>query len=203
MNKPKTKLSRLLFLVIMLTVITFSLLAAARLTFGHPGRRAVPQLDTNAAAAETNYRLPVRLKIPRISVDAQVDPMGLTSDGDMEAPVGPKNVGWYRAGPHPGESGSAVMDGHFGPWQDGEGSVFDDLSKLKKGDSLNVVNEKGVTTNFIVEGSQTFSKDADTASVFTSRDGIAHLNLITCNGAWDKVSKSYTMRLVVFANKKS
>jgi len=34
-----------------------------------------------------------------------------------------------------------------------------------------------------------------------SSDAKAHLNLITCEGVWDKVSKSYSKRLVVFTDR--
>jgi hypothetical protein len=37
--------------------------------------------------------------------------------------------------------------------------------------------------------------------VFASNDGGAHLNLITCAGEWNKGKKSYSERLVVFADK--
>jgi hypothetical protein len=30
--------------------------------------------------------------------------------------------------------------------------------------------------------------------------GKVHLNLITCGGVWDKVGKSYSNRIVVFAD---
>jgi len=37
--------------------------------------------------------------------------------------------------------------------------------------------------------------------VFTSSDGKAHLNLITCDGIWDKNAAQYSERLVVFADR--
>ncbi len=144
---------------------------------------------------------PVRLKTSKINVDAAIDPMGLTSNGDMEAPAGPSDVGWYRFGPQPGANGSAVIDGHYGRWANGQGSVFDNLSKLKKGDSLDVIDQKGMTATFVVRESRTYDPKADTSDIFKSNDGTAHLNLITCDGAWNAAVKSYSKRLVVFADK--
>lgn len=37
--------------------------------------------------------------------------------------------------------------------------------------------------------------------VFTSTDGKAHLNLITCFGSWDTDAKQYTDRFVIFTDK--
>lgn len=145
--------------------------------------------------------LPVRLKIPKINVDAAIDPMGTTQSGDMDVPSEPGNAGWYEGGPRPGENGSAVIDGHYGRWKNGEGSVFDDLSNLEKGDVISVEDENGATTSFVVRESRSYDPDSDASDVFESNDGKSHLNLITCEGTWNKVSKSYSQRLIVFSDK--
>src|SRR3989344_2613905 len=43
--------------------------------------------------------------------------------------------------------------------------------------------------------------DAPIEHVGLAPDGAAHLNLITCEGAWDKVSRTYSQRLVVFTDR--
>lgn len=143
---------------------------------------------------------PVRLKIPTIHVDAAIVQVGLTPDGAMDAPKGPGDVGWFTPGKRPGEIGSAVMDGHFG-WKDGIRAVFDNLSRLRKGDKIYVIDTAGTTAVFIVRDIRTYDPNADASSVFGSNDGTSHLNLITCEGAWNAVSKTYADRLVVFADK--
>lgn len=146
--------------------------------------------------------LPVRLKIPSIEVDAPVEYVGIIANGEMGIPKGPADVGWYEIGPRPGENGSAVIAGHYGGWKNGEKSVFDDLNKLKEGDSVYIENENGGAITFIVQKVQTFNPNDDASAVFVSSDGKAHLNLITCEGAWNKNSRSYSKRLVVFADRK-
>lgn len=162
-----------------------------------PVQNAVVSLEQE----QKSSGLPVRLKIPRINVDAAVELVGLTSLGAMGAPKGGKNVGWYSAGPYPGDIGSAVIDGHFGRWKNGEGSVFDNLNKLQKGDRLSIEDEKGAIITFVVRESREYDPNADATDVFSSDDGKSHLNLITCEGIWNKVSKSYSQRLVVFTDK--
>ncbi len=144
--------------------------------------------------------LPVRLKIPKIKVDAAIEYVGLVSDGSIDNPKSPGDAAWFAIGPLPGESGSAVIDGHYG-WKNGKAAVFDNLYKLRKGDRLFVEDYNGVITSFVMMGSRRYDPKADASSVFDSSDGKAHLNLITCEGVWDKVSKSYSERLVVFADK--
>jgi LPXTG-site transpeptidase (sortase) family protein len=144
---------------------------------------------------------PVRLIIPDINVDAAFEYVGLTSEGAMGAPNGPHNVAWFELGPRPGENGSAVIAGHYGRWKTGEGSVFDDLNKLEKGDILYIETDRGESISFIVREFKSYEEDADASDVFILNDGKAHLNLITCEGVWDEVLKTYHKRLVVFTDK--
>ena len=143
---------------------------------------------------------PIRLKIPKINVDAAVEYVGITPDGAMDVPKGPADVAWFNLGPRPGENGSAVMAGHYG-WKNNISSVFDDLHTLQKGDKLYVEDEKGAITTFVVRESRRYDPKADASNVFIPNDSLAHLNLITCEGIWDKVSESYSERLVVFTDK--
>lgn len=141
--------------------------------------------------------IPVRLKIPIINVDAEVEYVGITSEGAMEVPSNTIDVGWFALGPHPGEKGSAVIAGHFDGENDNPG-VFNNLNKLKKGDRVYIENGKGTTIIFVVRDKRTYDPGY-AKDVFRQNDK-AHLNLITCDGAWDGSKKSYTKRLVVFAD---
>lgn len=149
-----------------------------------------------------NIGLPVRLEIPKIKVDAALDYVGITSHGEMGVPASPAKAAWYDQGPRPGQTGSAVIDGHFG-YRNHIPAVFDNLSSLQKGDKLYVKDIKGLTTTFVVSSLRTYDPRADAATVFRSSDTKAHLNLITCEGTWNQAQKSYSNRLVVFADKKT
>lgn len=143
--------------------------------------------------------LPLRLMIPKINVNAGIENMGVTAQGDMDSPDGPDNAGWYKLGPRPGEIGSAVMDGHFG-WKNSKPAVFDKLHTLRKGDLVLVEDEAKQTYTFVVREVRSFAPDDDATEVFQSTDNLSHLNLITCQGIWNKDLESYTTRLVVFAD---
>lgn len=159
------------------------------------GQAASPASQTEQASVA----FPIRLKIPQITVNAAVEFVGLAPDGSMDTPQEQENVAWFKLGPPPGEQGSAVMAGHYG-WKDGKPSVFDNLYKLRPGDKLFVEDDKGVITPFVVVNLRRYDPSADASNVFGSNDGKAHLNLITCEGVWDKVAKSYSKRLVVFTD---
>lgn len=154
--------------------------------------KATPKVDTP---------LPVRLKIPAISVNASLEYVGLTSNGHMGVPTVPAKAAWFNLGPRPGEIGSAVIDGHFGIWQNGQTSVFDNLYKLRKGDKLTVEDQKGVAITFVVTELRIYDQNQDATDVFSSNDGLAHLNLITCEGVWSRFKQSFPSRLVVFTTR--
>ena len=148
-----------------------------------------------------NAGQPAWLDIPSINVDAPVESLGITSTGEMAVPKGPTDVAWYDLGPRPGNIGSSVIAGHYGTWINGQGSVFDNLNKLKPGDELYTKDSKGLITTFVVREIKNYNPKADAPEVFNLNDGKAHLNLITCEGVWDQVKQTYSNRLVVFTDK--
>jgi len=143
--------------------------------------------------------LPVRLQIPVIAVDSAIEDALITPDGRMDVPANSVNVAWFALGPHPGQVGSAVIGGHFGI-SNGVPFVFYNLDKLKVGDKIYIIDDKGDTLAFIVRSTKSFDRNADAAPVFTSSDGLAHLNLITCEGIWNQINGNYPQRLVIFAD---
>lgn len=143
--------------------------------------------------------LPVRLKIPIINVNSAIEDAFITPDGRMDVPVGSVNVAWFALGPHPGQVGSAVIGGHFGI-SNGVPFVFYNLDKLKVDDKVYVEDDQGNTLAFQVREIKLFDRNADSTTVFTSKDGLSHLNIITCEGVWNKVNGAYPDRRVVFTD---
>lgn len=157
-----------------------------------------PAVITPNMPSVVNRSLPARLQIPKLKIDSPVSYMGLTANGDMMAPTKYSEVGWYKNGPLPGNMGSAVMDGHVnGPR--GQPGVFYGLNQLIAGDVISVIDSTGQASDFVVTRSQKYKENAPTQDIFTSKNG-AHLNLITCTGAWDKANHQFLERLVVFTD---
>ncbi len=156
--------------------------------------------QTSSSTGQAGIGLPIYLKIPKINVDSAVENVGLAPDGAMDITKNIDNVSWFELGPRPGENGNAVIAGHYGR-KNGKASVFDELYKLRKGDKIYIEDDKGVIITFVVRETRRYDPKANTSDIFGSNDGKAHLNLITCEGVWDKKSKQYSQRLVVFADK--
>lgn len=158
-----------------------------------------PRPVESTTEAQKNVGLPVRISIPSIAVDAAIEKVVLAADGSMGVPKNPFDTAWYGLGARPGEAGSAAIAGHV-DWEKGP-AVFANLHKVKQGDRIEVRDDNGGVILFVVRGSRRLHADADATDVFTSRDGKAHLNLITCAGSWDKQAKQYSERLVLFADR--
>ena len=146
--------------------------------------------------------LPVRLEIPIIGIDSFIEDAYITPQGAMEVPAGTVDVAWFALGPHPGQVGSAVIGGHFGI-ESGVPFVFYNLSKLSAGDDIYIVDDEGNTITFVVNSTALYAANADATTVFTSSDGKAHLNLITCEGIWNEIDGEYPDRTVVFTTEVS
>ena len=141
---------------------------------------------------------PARLFIPTLSIDATIEPVGVTKAGAIGAPSNFTNVAWYEYSPLPGHNGTAVIDGHL---NNGLGlpGVFAHLSQLQPGDTIYVINASGERVRFQVSEKERLPSDTkDTSDIFKPTSG-ASLVLITCSGDWDAATKQYSDRMLVFA----
>lgn len=171
-----------------LAVLIFGLIIAP-----DSGIRA-PSGSGPAAVTSTD---PVRILIPRLSVDASVEFVGLTLRGTMGAPSSYARAGWYGYGTAPGHNGSAVIDGHI---DDGFGlpGVFAHLKDIVIGDDIIVETRGGTRLHFTVTGIQIYPQDDAPTDLIFGRNDKARLNLVTCEGRWSRAADTYAERLVVF-----
>lgn len=143
---------------------------------------------------------PARFMIPRLNINAEVKSIGLTKDGAIGAPEGAYEVSWFNEGTRPGQKGNAIVSGHSGRWKNGSNSIFDLLYTLQSGEKINVKDEHGKVISFTVKGKRVYGKDENVPELFYKSDN-AYLNIITCYGDWIEKEKTYSKRLIVFAQK--
>ena len=162
------------------------------------GSRFIPE---NAIVGGVD--LPVRLIIPKISVNAAVQSVGITANGEMGIPSNFTDVAWYNLGPKPGERGSAAMSGHLDTASATDvDAVFIHLNELKAGDEIDVVDKSGHTIKFRVTQMQIYdTTKAPLGKIFDQSVSTADLNLITCDGIWNQSTKDYSKRLVVYSKR--
>ncbi len=144
--------------------------------------------------------LPVRLEIPAIGVDAVVEHVGRQPAGEMDVPHVPSHVAWFNESALPGQYShkTAIITGHLdspaGP------AVFFSLRKLVIGDELVVTYANGDRYTFVVIEKERYQHD-QLPSQKLFGDGETRgrrLNLVTCDGAWDRGQANYSQRLVVY-----
>lgn len=140
---------------------------------------------------------PTSLQIPAIDLEAQVQHLGMTENGEMAVPDNIEDVSWFSPGYEPGENGRAVIAGHV-DGVDGP-AIFWDLSKLQLGDEV-VVQDKDRTLTFKVHTMESVPLDlADVSQVFGYTSS-PELVLITCSGTYDFDRGTREERLIVYAS---
>ncbi|MFJ4864363.1 class F sortase [Streptomyces sp. NPDC088748] len=156
---------------------------APKATAGPPSVAPAADPAPSATAAPMPASAPVRVRVPAAGVDTSpVLELGLAADGTVEVPsvADGDKIGWYTKGVTPGETGPAVLIGHFdtarGP------AVLADVSRVRTGEEITVSRADGTTAVFRVrELEQVGKKQFPTAKVYgnTARP---ELRVITCGG---------------------
>lgn len=172
--------------------VGFTLDEPAAVNTQQPGPVKNPINDLKRTGIE-----PISLKIPAIDVEAQVQHLGMTENGEMAVPDNIEDVSWFSPGYQPGENGRAVIAGHVdgidGP------AIFWDLSQLQLGDEV-VVQGEDQTLTFKVHTMESVPLDlADVSQVFGYTSS-PELVLITCSGTYDFDRGTREERLIVYAS---
>ncbi|MFF8012388.1 class F sortase [Streptomyces sp. NPDC007929] len=164
-----------------------------------PSPSAVPHRP-GASGPHLPRSRPVRLLIPKISVDAPFTALAINDFGQLEPPPADDTnlVGWYAKGHTPGEPGTAIIAGHVDTAT--APAVFAGLNALKKGDRFQVVRADGSKATFAVDASESFEKDDFPSDRVYGDTPKAQVRLITCSGSYDRKARDYTENLVVFAH---
>ena len=149
------------------------------------------------AEAPLRVRTLPRLEIPGIGVNADMEPVGLTTNGAMGIPSGGDVVAWYSLGPFPGSPGNAVLAGHV-DWQLHQ-AVFWGLKALKPGDRIFLNFGNDARLSYTVSWVEQYRlSTAPLARIFQDSVSSA-LTLITCGGVFDSQTRQYNDRLVLRA----
>jgi LPXTG-site transpeptidase (sortase) family protein len=140
----------------------------------------------------------VSLEVSGVNISAEVVPVGIADDGQMELPPHPDVIGWYRFGPTAGDgAGSIVLAGHVDSRTYGLGQ-FARLHESDVGDEVLVRTESGRDLRYKVVDVRSLPKaELPLADVF-SREGQERLLLITCGGKFDR-QQGYADNIVVTA----
>jgi hypothetical protein len=155
-----------------------------------PGRSARPAGDLAAP--------PVRLRLPRLAINAQVLPVSVSADGLLGVPDNPRQLGWWSASGRPGmPSASVVIDGHVDSATRGLGALFL-LQQAQPGDEVLLMSADGEATRYTVVGRRSYAKASLPVAEVFAHDAGPRLVLITCGGPFDQATRHYADNIVVY-----
>ena len=142
--------------------------------------------------------LPKYLSIDKLSINAPIEQLELTSSGAMGVPSNIWNAGWYIGSARPGQKGAAFIDGHS---SSSRGALFGNLDTLKSGDVINVLRNDGIKVTFNVVDVKVVNRHSvDMASMLKPYGKYARgLNIMSCVGDWIESEKTLENRVLVYA----
>ena len=140
---------------------------------------------------------PATLAIPAIAAGAPILPVGLDPQGNMAAPTTATDTAWYAPGVRPGQPGNAAIAGHVdfagvGP------AVFWDLQRLTVGAEILVTDDAGQRRRFLVTEIENYPAEQAPLERIFGPTADVNLNLISCLGNFDPVTRAYDRRIVVY-----
>jgi sortase (surface protein transpeptidase) len=139
---------------------------------------------------------PTNLRIPTISLDTSLVPIGLQADKTIQPLTRFDVAAWYNGGPTPGELGPAVIVGHVDSWKGI--AVFFRLRELKPGDAIQIDRADGSTANFKVTDIKKFVRDDFPTQGVYGNINYAGIRLITCGGTFNTQTHEYDQNTVVY-----
>lgn len=139
------------------------------------------------------------LRVPSLGIDAPIIAVNVGADRQLQTPPldKPKLVGWYRDGPSPGESGTAIAVGHRDTRTGA--AVFAALAQVRPGSAIEVRRVDGRTAVYSVDRVRVFDKARFPDKEVYGRSRRPELRVLTCGGLFNRRT-GYTSNVVVFAH---
>jgi hypothetical protein len=142
---------------------------------------------------------PTHITVASVGINADVTPVGNDAAGSIEMPpLFAWTTGWYQYSPTPGELGPSIIVGHVDTYKGV--SVFWKLREVKPDDIVEITRADGSVAKFKITALKQFEQaNFPTQEVYGNID-YAGLRLITCGGAFNQATASYTQNTVVYAS---
>ncbi|CAN7368906.1 class F sortase [Knoellia sp. LjRoot47] len=133
-----------------------------------------------AAAPTGTAGTPTRLRIPDLSIDAQIVTVGVSSTGELDVPERVSTVGWDRYTAAAGApEGTALIAGHVNGTRGRRGALWN-LAAAKPGQTVTLDTATGRTTYRVTAIRQVPKTGLPTD--ITRADGGHRLVIVTCGG---------------------
>ncbi len=148
----------------------------------------------------SNPEDPRYLRIPELKVFARIKNLGIDNKGAVDSPHNIYDAGWYNGSARPGSRvGSSLILGHVSGWT--APGVFKNLKKLTAGVQFEIEKGSGEKIKYEVTRIENIPVDqVDMSKVLSTEIAGEHdVKLMTCGGKYDKNTKSFTERTILYA----
>jgi hypothetical protein len=207
-GSPSVKLERAGFYAYRERIVTSPLVMGGPSTCGAASETALvrPLIVTGGtaasvgrSAADVGGRTPVRVRIPKLGIDAPLVPSAVdVPNGVLGVPDDILRPGWWRDGAAPGDhAGAVLVAGHVDSASRGAGAFFG-LASARSGMLVELRTRDGRTKEYRVVSVRLMSKEQLPPDIY-SRRGRPRLVLVTCGGPFDEARKHYRDNVVVTA----
>jgi hypothetical protein len=157
--------------------------------------------SSSAASPSAVAVAPVRIEIPALDAVAPIVDVSTLPGGELDVPLNPKVVGWWKYGARPGAAkGTAILDGHIN--YAGVQGVLAGIGTLDPGDLVYVYGMDGHRNSrvvFTITGVRTYNKQRLPYKEIFDQNSIGRLALVTCGGPFDASTGNYRDNIVAFA----
>lgn len=165
----------------------------AMLVFGEltisiiPDRSAKPfvaAIETTQPQEEVITSIPVRMRIPALSLDYEVQSMGADRSGTMMIAPYREVISWFDRSAIPGNEGNSIFGGH-NTWGGVKSRLFN-LYDVRIGDELEIDYADGTTLRFRLESVFIYRLKSSPADLIMDVGGEARVTLITCKWPYNR-----------------
>lgn len=161
----------------------------------------IPMHGGTIAPTLSAYLSPHRVEIPKLNAEAPIVPVATNAQGELDVPLNPKVVGWWKPGARPGaKQGTAILAGHIN--YSGVTGTLAQIGTLDPGDTVLVFGKhKGRKTElrFQITGVRTYHKTNLPYRQIFNQNVPGRLALVTCGGPFDASTGNYLDNIVAFA----
>ena len=137
---------------------------------------------------------PVRLRIPSLNLDYEIQGTGADQAGTMQVVPSISVISWYKQSAIPGNAGNTILAGH-NTWR-GERSPLYTMDELPIGSEMAIEYEDGSVLYFMLESVFVYKLKTAPVDKILDLSGDARVTLITCKPPFNLVTGTSDNRIV-------
>jgi len=166
-----------------------------------PEESPSPASESDESLKTVITALPVRVRIPALSLNYEILPTGADRNGTMEIFPALEIVSWFNISAIPGNAGNAILGGH-NTWQGVRSRLFN-LNDMRIGDEMEIAYDDGTSLTFRLESVFIYALRSAPAHLIMDVNGEARVTIITCKWPYNRSIGTSDNRIVAIFKEES